>query len=273
MSTTVFAPSGFALHAAYAERAASRTAGVSWEIWWGTAAVLFSVVGMEWDVAWHRSIGRDSFWTPAHVMIQLCGVMTAVVCGYLVLRSTFGNSPVLRDQSIRVWGVRAPLGCFLAVWGGLAMLVSAPFDNWWHSAYGLDVQILSPPHVLLFIGLRMITAGLLVLIAGAMNRAAADRSAGETNFGSLQRLFLFMGGLIVTGHMLLLTAATERPMLHSAKCYRDMAIGVVFMLPLLWQASRHRWAASIAVGVYTVLRIAEVLVFPLFPATPKLGRC
>ncbi len=27
------------------------------------------------------------------------------------------------------------------------MITSAPFDDWWHNAYGLDVKILSPPHV------------------------------------------------------------------------------------------------------------------------------
>jgi len=26
-------------------------------------------------------------------------------------------------------GFRGPLGCFIAAWGGIAMLTSAPFDN------------------------------------------------------------------------------------------------------------------------------------------------
>ena len=45
-------------------------------------------------------------------------------------------------------------GRFLAGWGGIAMLTSAPFDNWWHAAYGLDVKIVSPPHALLILGMR-----------------------------------------------------------------------------------------------------------------------
>ena len=32
------------------------------------------------------------------------------------------------------------------------MITSAPFDNWWHEAYGLDVKIVSPPHTLLAMG-------------------------------------------------------------------------------------------------------------------------
>ena len=50
------------------------------------------------------------------------------------------------------------------------MLTSAPFDNWWHSAYGLDVEIVSPPHVLLIGGILAVQLGVLILILGCMNR-------------------------------------------------------------------------------------------------------
>jgi hypothetical protein len=46
-----------------------------------------------------------------------------------------------------------------------------PFDNWWHNAYGLDVAILSPPHVLLMTGSVAISISSLILIGGAMNRS------------------------------------------------------------------------------------------------------
>ena len=42
---------------------------------------------------------------------------------------------------MRIFGLRAPLGAFMCGWGALAMLTSAPFDNWWHEAYGLDVKV------------------------------------------------------------------------------------------------------------------------------------
>ena len=51
------------------------------------------------------------------------------------------------------------------------MIASAPFDNWWHDAYGLDVKILSPPHMLLAAGILAVHLGALLLIAGNMNRA------------------------------------------------------------------------------------------------------
>ena len=155
---------------------------VPWTIWAGVVAVTSASIGGAWDVAWHRSVGRDAFLTAPHLAIYACGVIAAVVCGYLILATTFGNSQAMKDVSVSVLGFRAPLGAFFAAWGGIAMLTSAPFDNWWHNAYGLDVKIISPPHVLLILGIRMVGVGMLFLILAAMNRAEAAESlsASET---------------------------------------------------------------------------------------------
>ncbi len=58
-----------------------------------------------------------------------------------------------QSPSVKVLGFRGPLGAFIVLWGGIAMLTSAPFDNWWHNAYGLDVTVVSPPHILLMTGM------------------------------------------------------------------------------------------------------------------------
>ena len=86
------------------------------------------------------------------MMIYLCGVLAGIACGYLILSTTFQSHSPLRDVSVSMWGFRGPLGAFICAWGGVAMITSAPFDNWWHDAYGLDVKILSPPHMLLVAG-------------------------------------------------------------------------------------------------------------------------
>src|SRR6266851_1509323 len=125
---------------------------IPWYVWFGALAVTSASIGGAWDVSWHRSIGRDSFWTPAHMAIYACGVLAAIICGWLIIQCTFGRDARLRAASVQVLGLRAPLGVFLAGWGGIAMLTSAPFDNWWHNAYGLDVKIVSPPHTLLILG-------------------------------------------------------------------------------------------------------------------------
>src|ERR1700754_3393604 len=98
-----------------------------WYTWLGAVAVTSASIGGAWDVSWHRSIGRDTFWTPAHMAIYACGVLAAIICGYLLLVTSFGCSQELKASSVNVLGFRAPLGAFIAAWGGIAMLTSAPF--------------------------------------------------------------------------------------------------------------------------------------------------
>jgi len=247
-------------------------ADTPWYIWWGAFAVTSASIGGAWDVSWHRSIGRDSFWTPAHMAIYACGVLAAIICGYLMLVNTFGRSSSMRAASVNVLGFRAPLGAFIAAWGGIAMIASAPFDNWWHAAYGLDVKIVSPPHTLLILGIRAVSVGILFLILAVMNRALSDQTpAGEQTFKELQRLFLYVGGLIVSGQMFFLIEYTWDVQLHSAIAYIAMGIALPFAFAMLSQASRYKWAATTAASVYMIFAIAEILIFPLFPAQPKLG--
>jgi hypothetical protein len=250
----------------------TETAGAPWYLWFGALAVTSASIGGAWDVSWHRSIGRDTFWTPAHLAIQACGVMAAIICGYLILVNTFGSSAKLKAASVNVLGFRAPLGAFIAAWGGIAMITSAPFDNWWHEAYGLDVKIVSPPHTLLILGIRAVAVGILFLILAAMNRAMGDDSpSGEQTYKRLQRLFLYVGGLIVSGQMFFLIEYTWDVQLHSAIAYITMAMALPLVFAMLSQASRYKWAATSTAAVYMIFAIAEILILPLFPAQPKLG--
>jgi hypothetical protein len=250
----------------------SQSPRVPWYLWFGALAVTSANIGGAWDVSWHRSIGRDTFWTPAHLAIQACGVMAAIICGYLMLVNTFGRSPEQRAASVNVLGFRAPLGAFIAAWGGIAMITSAPFDNWWHAAYGLDVKIVSPPHTLLILGIRAVSVGVLFLILAAMNRAMADDSpSGEQTCKRLQRLFLYVGGLIVSGQMFFLIEYTWDVQLHSVAAYTTMGIALPLVFAILSQASRYKWAATSTAAVYMIFAIGEILILPLFPAQPKLG--
>ena len=270
--------------------ATTSASAVSWYVWAGVLGVSSAYVGGVWDVSWHRSIGRDSFLTPAHIAIYLCGVMAAVVCGYLILYTSFGRARSravgqLRAESVSIFGLRAPLGAFIAAWGGIAMLTSAPFDNWWHAAYGLDVKIISPPHTLLILGIRAISIGVLFLILAAMNRASdtsAATLAGNSfaglpdatrgaEFKTLQRLFLFMGGLIVGGQMFFLLEMTWDVVLHRSMAYISVGLAVPIAFAVISRASGSRWACTITAGIYTLLGIAEILILPLFHASPKLG--
>jgi len=250
-------------------RQAEAAGSIPWYLWCVVLAVTSVSVGAHWDVSWHRSIGRDTFWTPAHMAIYACGVLAAIACGYLVLYTTFRRPAALMAASVEVFGFHAPLGAFIASWGGIAMLTSAPFDNWWHNAYGLDVKIISPPHTLLMLGVLAVSVGTLVLLLGAMNRAIA--AGNEETALHLQWMLLYVGGLMVVFQMFFRMEYTWDVYLHNAVPYKWMAAGMPTLFAVLWQTSRSRWAATWSAAIYTVFLEGAVLILPLFPAEPKLG--
>jgi len=222
------------------------------------------MVGVHWDISWHRSIGRDTFWTPAHIAIYLCGVLSGISCGYLILSTTFFQSP-LRAASVNIWGFRGPLGAFIAAWGGFVMLTSAPFDDWWHNAYGLDVKILSPPHMVLALGMNTVEIGALILILGQMNRSSG------TARRMLEQLFLYVAGMMIVALMVVSLEYQGRVLQHSATFYRVMCMLVPMVIAMASKATGNRWAATYVTGVYTVLLLGLMWILPLFPAEPKLG--
>jgi len=242
-----------------------RGTGIPWYIWCAVLAITSAVVGANWDISWHMSIGRDTFWTSAHMAIYLCGVLAGLAFGYIILWTTYSSSSALAPASVHIWGFRAPLGAFIASWGGIAMLTSAPFDNWWHDAYGLDVQIVSPPHIVLFLGIYGVLLGTMVLVAGHMNRShGAVRQTSKV-------LLLYGCGVMLTMVMTMLMEYMERMFLHTSQPYVILAVFVPIMLTVAARATDTRFAATFVAGFYTIFGIGLVLILPLFPAEPKLG--
>jgi hypothetical protein len=220
------------------------------------------VIGILWDISWHISIGRDTFWTPAHLAIQFGGILGGCVGGWLAFRHTFLASEEERAASVGILGARAPLGAWVAIWGAVAMITSAPFDNWWHNAYGVDVKILSPPHVLLGLGMLGISLGALLLGLAHQNRV--QDAAGNW-------LFIYLGGIFLTLGSVLVMELTTPNSQHMAGFYEVCAATFAVRLVTLGVAGRISWPSSRAAGVYIVLQGLMTWILPLFPAQPKLA--
>src|ERR1700750_718010 len=156
-----------------AARRVERAAVLPWYLTAMLAGSTSIVVGLLWDISWHMTIGRDTFWTPAHLAIHFGGLLAGFSCGWLALRTTFAGTAEEKGSTVRLWGFRAPLGAWVAAWGTFAMLTSAPSDNWCDDAYGLDVKILSPPHSLLGFGMLAVQLGAMLMALALQNRAAA----------------------------------------------------------------------------------------------------
>jgi hypothetical protein len=247
-----------------AARGESR-APVPWYIWCSLLGPTSIVFGLYWDISWHMSIGRDTFWTPAHMAIQLGGILVALTSVNLILSTTFGSNPAAKAASIQVWGFRGPLGAFLACWGGVDMVTSAPFDNWWHNSFGLDVAIVSPPHMVLGVGILAVAIGALLLLVSWMNRA---EGLAQTR---LRRMYFLLGGVILSLHWVLLSEYTGGDQMHSPSFYRALSLAMPIILIALSRAGGYRWGATTVAAIYTAFVLGQLWLLPLFPATPKLG--
>ena len=227
-------------------------------------AAVSVMIGVYWDISWHMSIGRDSFWTPAHLLIQAGGLVAGLTSGYVALRTTFGRDQRAWDASVSFWGFRAPLGAWVCIWGCLAMVTSAPFDNWWHDAYGLDVRIISPPHTVLALGIAALGVGALLLTLAWQNR--------ETRYRGIA-----MWGLLVAGALLLMDRSI---MLYEYSGKNQQHIGFFYMVSMfaypmaivmMAKSSKLRWGGTLTAAIFMGLMLSLMWIIQLFPATPKLG--
>lgn len=251
--------------AALRRPAAARAAALPWTVTTMLIGSTSIVVGLLWDISWHMTIGRDTFWTPAHMAIYLGGVLAGLACGYLALKTTFAGNADERGRSVRFWGFRAPLGAWVAVWGAFAMLTSAPFDDWWHSAYGLDVEILSPPHSVLAAGMIAIQIGTMLMLLARQNRAE------PAHLHALGLAHLYSAGIVLSMVATIVTEFTRPNLQHGALFYQVSCAAFPFFLAAVARSSRLRWAATRMALFYTLIGCAMTWILPLFPARPMLG--
>jgi hypothetical protein len=237
-------PLGAPVQVRTVERAYVETASIPWTVWCIIAGIVSGMIGGSWDISWHMSIGRDTFWTPAHILIQLTGVLAGIACAYMILTSTFASASPVRSASVQIWGFRGPLGAFMAVWGCVAMLTSTPFDNWWHNAYGLDVKIVSPPHVVLMLGSLAIRIGALALLVGLMNRVQEELRR------KLAWLFFYVAATCVGQLALIILEPTWLVRMHAARCYLAVAIAIPAVLIGPAWGARRPWACTLVAVFY-----------------------
>lgn len=239
---------------------------IGWPVKAVLVAATFVVIGVIWDISWHMSIGRDTLWSPPHLVTYAAAVIVGITCGWLALHTTFRGTPKARAQSVGFWGFRAPLGAWICVWGAFAMLTSAPFDDWRHHAYGLDVKIVSPPHAVLALGMYAIVVGAMVMTVAARAAARDARTRHRLDLALAYAL-----GLMLSMVAVFTTEYSERGAQHGSQFYRVSAMSYPILLTAAARASALRWPATTVAGVYMLVRMLQGWILPLVPAEPKLG--
>lgn len=254
--------------AATRERVGAGAGEIDWPIYAVVFASTCIVVGLLWDISWHRTVGRDTFWSPPHVLEQIAAIVAGLSCGFLALRTTFAGSAESRATSVRFWRVfQAPLGAWVCIWGTIMMISSAPFDNWWHNAYGLDVQIISPPHMILASGMIGIELGAMLMVLGAQNRATRDIDRHQ-----LGLIFGYAAGIVLVMVTILLEEdAAFGNHMHGSFFYKVTAIAIPIFLVAFARSSRLRWPATTTALLYMAMVLVTMWVTQLFPAHARLA--
>ncbi|MFI6510469.1 hypothetical protein ACIBCT_22935 [Streptosporangium sp. NPDC050855] len=142
------------------------------------AGTLLSTAGLGWDVQWHIEVGPDTFFTLPHLILYSGSAVAGIAGLVMVLRATFAQragrpaDPAAGGGPVRVLGgtFTAPLGYLVAGTGAASFLLYGLFDLWWHSLYGFDAVLDSPPHVALFVSISLTMVGGVIVFSAARAR-------------------------------------------------------------------------------------------------------
>lgn len=148
-----------------------------------TATLLFMAFGGQWDVTWHMYVGRDWFWIPPHVMVY-SGVTMSGLTALMVTLAASRAGRVTLPGHWRLFVAQAPIGFALVGIGAATMIASAPFDDWWHRTYGIDVTIWSPPHLGGVLGSWLMIVGMLVESAIGPRGVSQPTGAGRLEWAA-----------------------------------------------------------------------------------------
>ena len=134
-----------------------------------------SLIGTSWDVQWHIDVGPDTFFTLPHLFIYagsaIAGIASLIVVLAVTAAQRRGETPDPTDGGVpvRVFGGRftAPLGYLVTGVGAAAFLFYGLIDLWWHTVYGFDAVLNSPPHIALFTSISITMIGAVIVAAAA----------------------------------------------------------------------------------------------------------
>ena len=231
-------------------------------IWAALLSTLCMIVGWNWDISWHRSVGRDTVWTPAHVAIYVSLAIAFAYNAWLVLSHTFGQHRQV--SAIRVLGFSGPCGAFITLWAIFLQATAIVFDNWWHDAYGLDVIVFSPPHYMLSVAIAIFHFGQFVVVASYHNTARPEHA-------KVVRWVVLIIWSFLISHQLITDNAYGPLGVRSKFFLVTCALFIPYSLTLIQTYLNSRYAGVVCALLYFGGLIVVMQIFQLFPTTPGFG--
>ncbi|HWC32559.1 MAG TPA: hypothetical protein VG709_05465, partial [Actinomycetota bacterium] len=223
----------------------------------GLMALVIAVLGFLWDVSWHIDLGRDEFlFTPAHTAILVGLAMIAAAGVVAIAFATVEDA----DVGFRVGPLRVPFsGAALAVLGG-GSLLGFPIDELWHSAYGIDVTMWGPTHLVMIGGASLAPIALWLMVTEA--------GPGAGRAGYVRRARLLLAGGVLTG-LSTFQAEFDFGAPQFQQLYHPVLVSIAAGIALVAARSAvGRGGALVAVAVFAAIRsVLAWIVGPVFDLT------
>ncbi|MGC4943104.1 hypothetical protein [Kribbella sp. DT2] len=134
-----------------------------------------SLLGLSWDAQWHSDVGPDTFFTLPHLLLYSGSAIAGTASLAVVLAATAaaraGRPITAGGRPIGVLGTfQAPIGYLVAGCGAASFLLYGLWDLWWHTLYGFDAVLESPPHIGLLLSISITMIGAIITFSAALDQ-------------------------------------------------------------------------------------------------------
>jgi hypothetical protein len=226
--------------------------------------VFLSFLGFGWDVQWHTDVGPDTFFTAPHLVLYGGVAIAGLTCLAMVLLTTMyarrGATAALAGTTPILGGVfRGPLGYITGGFGALFFLLFGLMDQWWHTLYGFDVTLVSPPHVGLILSIMVTMAGCLMALAWHV------RTAGGKPLGRLLAAAGVAFAAAVLVAFIMPTLVDLLPWaLFGLISWPNIVVSALYPAAILTVVSviRRPWAGTLFGMLFTALDLLVTAIMP-----------
>jgi hypothetical protein len=113
-----------------------------------------------WDITNHLLNKPETFFSPPHIILY-SGITVAIIGATIMFLHWRSYSTYVVSSRKGERDLELDLSIKLVITGVFMLILAGPLDFFWHSAFGLD-GLLSPPHLILTIGMFAGSIGALI---------------------------------------------------------------------------------------------------------------
>ena len=226
--------------------------------------VFLAFLGFCWDIQWHTDVGPDTFFTAPHLVLYGGVAIAGLTSLAMVLLTTWyarRGTPAALDGTTPLLGglFRGPLGYITGGFGALFFLLFGLMDQWWHTLYGFDVTLVSPPHVGLILSIMVTMAGCLMALAWHVHTATAE---------IFQRILAAAGAAFAAAVLVAFITPTLTDLLPWALfgsiSWPNLVVSALYPAALLMVVSviRRPWSGTVFGLLFTALDLLVTGIVP-----------